>query len=97
MITKIMSVELLRANMMYFVSFVLLYWMYILFRRRLHHRDAEGKYLMCHKGNKPTNINRNPPISTKLSNKKPFNIGNSFNMLLHSCYSRRISNMSKKK
>lgn len=72
MITKIMSVELLRANMMYFVSFVLLYWMYILFRRRLHHRDAEGKYLMCHKGNKPTNINRNPPISTKLSNKKTF-------------------------
>lgn len=34
MITKIMSVELLRANMTYFVSFVLLYWMYILFRRR---------------------------------------------------------------
>lgn len=54
---------------------------------------------MCHKGKKSTNINRNPSISTKLSNKKPFNIGNSFNLLLHAfvtaeellIWARRIS------
>lgn len=62
MISKIMSVELLRANMMYFVSFVLFYWMYILFRRRLHHRDAEEKYLTCHKGKNPTKSTETHPL-----------------------------------
>jgi len=87
MITKITSGELPRANNTQLVSFVLLCWIYVLFRRRkitsalIASQRCRGMILdVLGKQNQAKK-----PTSTKLSNKKKsFNIGNLFEMLLHS-------------